>query len=69
MANKTGIFYRAVPDSGMANVMVTSQNRLHLGFPNCFIPTPRIEKIINESAETLWFPINKGSKVSLPKQP
>lgn len=69
MANKTGIFYRAVPDSGMAHVMVNAYNRLNLGFPNCFIPTPRIEKLIGESAETLWFPINDGAKITLPKQP
>ncbi|SFS19489.1 hypothetical protein [Yoonia litorea] len=69
MAKKTGIFYRAVPDSGQASVMVNAQNKLNLGFPNCFIPTPRIEKLIGETAETLWFPIKDGTKVSLPKQP
>lgn len=69
MAKKSGIFFRAVPDSGKATVMVNTQNKLNLGFPNCFIPTPRIESLINQSAETLWFPIKKGTKVSLPKQP
>ena len=68
MSKKSGIFYRAVPDNGRASVVVNAQNKINLGFPNCFIPTPRIEKLISETTETLWFPIQKGTKLTLPRQ-
>jgi glutathione synthase/RimK-type ligase-like ATP-grasp enzyme len=68
MAKKSGVFFRAVPDSGLATAIVTAQNKINLGFPNCFIPSPRIEQLLAEATETLWFPISRGTKLTLPKQ-
>ena len=67
MARKSGIFFRAVPDSGKANVRVTPTNQLNLGFPNCFIPTPRIEQLLAQATETLWFPVTRPDAVKLPQ--
>ena len=67
MAKKSGIFFRALPDDGRVDAHVNPSNGINLGFPNCFIPTPRLEKMIAASAETLWFPMHPKTRVQLPR--
>ena len=67
MAAKSGIFFRAVPDSGKANVRVNAKNQITLGFPNCFILTPRLEQLLNQATHSLWFPVKEPEKLQMPR--
>jgi glutathione synthase/RimK-type ligase-like ATP-grasp enzyme len=66
VVRKTGIFFRAVPDDGRVDVQITPTNGLNLGFPNCFIPSPRLEKMISEATNPFWFPVHPKAQVQLP---
>ena len=66
MARRTGLFFRAIPDTGRVWANVTAENRLSIGFPNCFVPSPRIQKLISESTQTLWFPGKPVEDMDLP---
>lgn len=55
MSRKSGILFRAVPDTGKVDARLSAGGGLEIGFPNCFIPTPRIEKLLQETTDTLWY--------------
>ncbi len=68
MAKKPGVYFRALPDSGKVGGRVKPNNAINLVFPNCFLPTPRIEQAISASTQTVWYPVPKGADVKIPKR-
>lgn len=66
MARKTGFFFRALPDSGKVDARIGPDGQIRLGFPNCFIPSPRIEKLLSAATTPLFHPLPRGAKLTLP---